>query len=239
MVDPVLYSFRRCPYAMRARWALAVSGVRYELREVRLADKPEAMLSISPKGTVPVLQTADGAVIDESLSIMRWALKSHDTQNWLAGDDPALIASNDGVFKYHLDRYKYPDRHGSDPTEHRRLGLLFLDELEQRIGAAGQLGGVKMGLADAAIVPFVRQFAAVDRDWFDAQPLPWLKTWLAGHLASDLFERIMYRVAPWRPGERVVVLHGRVFAGPPPAVDQSGEELTGTVTGGSAKRRRK
>lgn len=208
MTAPVVYSFRRCPYAMRARWALAVSGVRYELREVGLSNKPDEMLSISPKGTVPVLQTADGVVIDESLSIMRWALDAHDPEGWLARDDPALIARNDGPFKHHLDWYKYPDRHGSDPVEHRERGLLFLEELEQRIGAAGQIGGTTTGLADAAIMPFVRQFVAVDRDWFDTRPLPRVKAWLAGHIASDIFESIMHRVARWRPGERLVVVQG-------------------------------
>ncbi|WP_298089554.1 glutathione S-transferase [uncultured Sphingomonas sp.] len=215
MADPILYSFRRCPYAMRARLALAVSGVRYELREVRLSAKPDAMLAISPKGTVPVLRTADGAVIDQSLAIMRWALLLRDPDDWLARDDPALVASNDGSFKYHLDRYKYPDRHGSDATKHRDLGLLFLRELEVRLAAAGLLAGIRMGIADAAIMPFVRQFAAVDREWFDTLTLPHLQAWLAAHLASDLFQRIMYRVAPWCPGERIVILEGGAQVDPP------------------------
>ncbi len=202
MADHVLYSFRRCPYAMRARLALAVSGVRYALREVRLADKPDEMLSISSKGTVPLLRTADGEVIEESLLIMRWALSIRDPEDWLARDDPALIASNDGMFKHHLDRYKYPDRYGSEPFKHRDRGLLFLKDLDMRIGAAGQIDGMKPGLSDAAIMPFVRQFAAVDRDWFDARPLPHLQAWLAAHLASDLFASIMHKVAPWSPGDR-------------------------------------
>jgi glutathione S-transferase len=206
MADPVLYSFRRCPYAMRARLALAVSGVRQELREVRLSAKPDAMLAISPKGTVPVLQTADGAVIDQSLAIMRWALSLRDPDDWLARDDPALIATNDGSFKHHLDRYKYPDRHGSNAVEHRDLGLRFLEELDARLGAAGQLGGTRPGLADAAIMPFVRQFAAIDPDWFGTLPLPRLQRWLADHLASDLFQRIMHRAASWFPGAPAVVV---------------------------------
>jgi len=201
MPDHVLYSFRRCPYAMRARLALAVSGTRYELREVRLADKPAAMLSASPKGTVPVLRTADGAVIDESLEIMRWALEARDPEGWLTRDDPALIAINDGLFKYHLDRYKYPDRYGSDPEGHRENGLHLLHDLDERLAGAGQLCGSVRGLADAAIMPFVRQFAGVDRDWFEGQPLPCLKTWLANHLASDLFDSIMHRATPWAPDD--------------------------------------
>ncbi len=210
MADHVLYSFRRCPYAMRARLALAVSDVRYELREVRLSDRPDEMLSISSKGTVPVLQTADGAVIEESLSIMRWALSMWDPEDWLARDDPALVASNDGMFKYHLDRYKYPDRHGSESVEDRDRGLLFLEDLEARIGATGQIYGTKPGLVDAAIVPFVRQFSAVDREWFDARPLPRLQAWLTGHLDSNLFASIMHRAAPWSPSEKPVIVQGLI-----------------------------
>ena len=215
MVDPILYSFRRCPYAMRARLALAISDVRYELREVRLSAKPEAMLSISPKGTVPVLRTTDGAVIEQSLAIMRWALSLRDPDDWRARDDPGLIARNDGDFKHHLDRYKYADRHGSDAAAHRDHGLLFLRELDARLASTGQLAGIRMGIADAAIMPFVRQFAAVDREWFDTLTLPHLQAWLAAHLASDLFRRIMYRVAPWCPGERILIVQRGVPVDPP------------------------
>jgi len=198
---PVLYSFRRCPYAMRARLALAISGTRCLLREVRLSAKPPAMLEASPKGTVPVLVLPDGTVLDESLDIMRWALARHDPESWLARDDPALIARNDGPFKHDLDRYKYPERHSADPLAHRKQGLEFLHELNTRLAGAGQLCGRVRGIADAAIMPFVRQFAAVDRDWFDAQPLPYLSAWLDGHLTSGLYETIMLRLAPWSAGE--------------------------------------
>lgn len=201
MSGPVLYSFRRCPYAMRARLALAVSGVDYALREVRLSDKPAAMIAASPKGTVPVLQMADGSVIEQSLEIMRWALAVRDPERWLGGDDAALIAGNDGAFKHHLDRYKYPERHGVEPERHREAALGFLRALDDRLSVAGQLCGATRGLADAAIMPFVRQFAAVDRPWFAAQPLPHLQRWLADHLASDLFGGIMQRVAPWSPAD--------------------------------------
>jgi glutathione S-transferase len=204
--DPVLYSFRRCPYAMRARLALAVSGTRCELREVKLSAKPEAMLAASPKGTVPVLVLPDGAVIDESIDIMRHALASRDPEGWLARDDAALIARNDGPFKHDLDRYKYSQRHGPDAEVHREGGLAFLRDLDARLADAGQLCGPERGLADMAIMPFVRQFAAVDRDWFDAQPLPRLQAWLAGHLASDLFSAIMMRVPPWTPGDPPVAI---------------------------------
>ncbi len=203
-IDTVLYSFRRCPYAIRARLALAVSGTRCALREVKLSAKPRAMLDASPKGTVPVLVLPDGTVIDESLDIMRWALEKHDPENWLARDDAALIAANDTAFKHDLDRYKYPDRHGADALEHRDKGLEFLRVLDDRLALAGQLCGQTRGLADAAIMPFVRQFAAVDREWFDALPLHHLDVWLAGHLDSDLFDAVMMRVKPWSPGDAEV-----------------------------------
>ncbi len=203
MSGHILYSFRRCPYAMRARLALAVSGTRYELREVRLSDKPPALLSISPKATVPVLQATDGTVIDESLEIMRWALQAHDPEGWLMRDDAELIAVADGMFKHHLDRYKYPDRYGVNPQVHRDGGLRFLHDLDARIAVAGQVRGSVRGIADAAVMPFVRQFAGVDRAWFDALPLPSLKAWLASHLASELFERVMHRAAPWCENEPI------------------------------------
>lgn len=202
--DPVLYSFRRCPYAMRARLALAVSGTRCSLREVKLSAKPQEMLAASPKATVPVLLLPDGTVIDESLDVMRWALKERDPERWLERDDPALIAANDTEFKYALDRYKYPERHESDPLLHREKGLAFLREIEDRLADRPQLCGPARGFADAAIMPFVRQFAAVDRAWFDAQPLPKLQRWLAGHLSSDLFAGVMLRVPPWSPGDAEV-----------------------------------
>jgi glutathione S-transferase len=203
---PILYSFRRCPYAMRARMALLVSGMAVEIREVVLRDKPLAMLAASPKGTVPVMVLADGAVIDESLDIMRYALGQNDPEDWLAGDDAALIAVNDGPFKYHLDRYKYPERHGSEPLSHRAAALDLLVPLEARLMRTAHLQRATRTLADVALFPFVRQFAAVEPDWFDAQPLPHLKQWLAAHSGSDLFERAMVRRPAWRDGDAPVLL---------------------------------
>jgi glutathione S-transferase len=171
---PILYSFRRCPYAMRARMAMAmaISGVAFDLREIKLSAKPQAVLEASPKGTVPVLILPDGTVIDESLDIMRWALMQHDPEDWLARDDAALVAANDGGFKHALDRYKYPERYDGDALIHRACGLAFLVTLDHRLSSERQLGGPTRGLTDAAIMPFVRQFAGVDRSWFDALPLP-------------------------------------------------------------------
>ncbi len=198
---PILYSFRRCPYAMRARLALLASGRAVELREVALRAKPQAMLAASPKGTVPVLVLPDGSVIDESLDIMRWVVAPNGPGDWPAGDAAALIAANDGPFKHHLDRYKYPDRHGGDPVAHRDAGLAILAELERRLMSEAFLGGASMGFVDMAIFPFARQFAAVDPDWFAALPLPCLQRWLAAHAESALFARVMLRVPPWREGE--------------------------------------
>ena len=185
---------------MRARLALAVSGTRCELREVTLRAKPAAMLAASPKGTVPVLVLPDGTVLDQSIDIMRWALAQRDPETWLARGDPALIATNDSAFKHALDRYKYPERYDVDALAHRDLGSAFLRHLDDRLAGGGQLCGTTRGLADAAVMPFVRQFAAVDRAWFDAQPLAHLHAWLSGHLASQLFDAIMIRVPPWAPG---------------------------------------
>lgn len=200
-VDPVLYSFRRCPYAMRARLALAVSRTRCELREVKLSAKPEAMLAASPKATVPVIVLPDGQVLDESLDIMRWALGNRDPEGWLLRDDAALIVENDSRFKHELDRYKYPVRFGADPVVHRDRGLVFLRELNSRLAGEGQLCGPVRGLTDAAVVPFVRQFAAVSPEWFAAQPLVYLRTWLDGHLTSPLFNAVMIREPVWSPGD--------------------------------------
>lgn len=200
LTDPILYSFRRCPYAIRARLALAVSGIAVEHREVRLRDKPAEMLAVSPKGTVPVLVLRDGGVIDESMDIMRWALVRNDPEAWLAGDDPELIAANDGAFKHHLDRYKYPERFAADGVDHRAAGLAILGDLEARLVERAYLGGERFGLADAAILPFVRQFAAVDRDWFAAQELPRVRAWLAPFVGSALFEGVMVVREVWKAG---------------------------------------
>ncbi|MWV28451.1 glutathione S-transferase [Aurantiacibacter rhizosphaerae] len=203
----ILYSFRRCPYAMRARMALTISRTQCELREVKLSDKPQAMLDASPKGTVPVLMLDDGTVIDESFAIMRWALARNDPEGWLERDDPALIADTVGQFKHALDHYKYPNRYDDcDPLPHRADGLVFLQKLDERIGTQGQLCGEKRGIADTAIFPFIRQFANHDREWFDSQDLPHLQAWLAGHLASPLFKTIMQREKPWTAGDPPIAM---------------------------------
>ncbi|WP_323761019.1 glutathione S-transferase [Maricaulis sp.] len=199
-VRPILYSFRRCPYAMRARLALDVSGIQLEHREILLRDKPQAMLDASPKGTVPVLVLDDGRVIDESLDVMRWALDAHDPETWLAGLDASLdlIATCDGEFKPHLDRYKYATRYDdADPLEHRAAASVFLTRLDARLTRHRGLTEATDRLADFAIYPFVRQFANTDRDWFDRQDWPALKAWLARHLESARFVRVMEKHPLW------------------------------------------
>lgn len=205
---PVLYSFRRCPYAMRARLALQASGVAVEWREILLRDKPAALLRASPKGTVPVLVLPDGRVIEQSLETMVWALQQADPQAWLPRDAAALddalacIAINDGPFKQALDRYKYPARFGlADGLAARAQGAAQLDAWELRLRQLAFLAGAHWGLADAAIAPFVRQFAHTDKAWFAAQDWPQLQRWLAAFEASPAFAAVMEKVPVWQPGD--------------------------------------
>jgi glutathione S-transferase len=190
----VLYSFRRCPYAMRARMALRYSGVAVQIIEVSLKAKPAEMLALSPKGTVPVL-SVDGRVIDESLAIMRWALAQNDPEGWLLGDDratQALIEENDQGFKHQLNRYKYAERYPEQPMEHYRAeGEVFLMKLEGLLAEQEYLLAGHLSLADVALAPFVRQFAHVDREWFGQSPYPRLQGWLQRFLESPLFIAVM------------------------------------------------
>jgi glutathione S-transferase len=203
---PILYTFRRCPYAMRARLAIAVGGAAVEYREIALRNKPQAMLAISPKGTVPVLELADGRVVEQSLDIMLWALTLNDPQQWLQGEKslPAaakgLIDTNDGPFKFWLDRYKYADRYPEHPAEYYRLQAeKFLQHLEHLLEAQEYLLGARLSIADMAIFPFIRQFAAVDKTWFSASDYARLQRWLDERLRSDLFSEVMVKHDCWMP----------------------------------------
>ncbi|MDH4425810.1 MAG: glutathione S-transferase [Acidovorax sp.] len=209
---PVLYSFRRCPYAMRARLALAVSGQACELREVVLRNKPAALLQASPKGTVPVLVLTDGQVLDQSLDIMCWALAGNDPAAWLAPshgtvkDMLALIAECDGPFKQTLDRCKYPSRYpGVDPDVSRAEATQWLRSLEARLQSQPFLFGDHAALADMAIAPFVRQFAGIDADWWRAQPWPRVQQWLAQWQNGALLASVMEKLPPWVEGTAGVV----------------------------------
>ncbi|MFN7179237.1 glutathione S-transferase [Hyphomonas sp.] len=184
--------------------ALAASGVPVRVREVLLRDKPPEMLAVSPKGTVPVLVQTDGLVIDESLDIMHWALAQNDPEGWMnadAAETARLIAQNDGPFKHALDRYKYADRHKTDAEGHRAAAIDILEGLAARIDAkGGQLMGPAPTLADIAIFPFVRQFAAVDWTYWQAHAPSALQGWLAGHIASPRFHAVMAQYPVWQPG---------------------------------------
>ncbi|WP_138515085.1 glutathione S-transferase [Rhodoferax bucti] len=211
MTLPVLYSFRRCPYAMRARLAIASSGTACELREIVLRAKPPEMLQASPKGTVPVLVLHHDKVLEQSLDIMLWCLQRHDPAQWLPADDAArqhslqLIADCDGEFKHHLDRYKYPNRYNlPDGDVHRAQCATFLIALESRLCEHPFLHGTHWGLADAAIAPFVRQCAHTDRAWFDAQAWPRLQAWLTAFEHSALLEACMHKYTPWQAGDTPV-----------------------------------
>ena len=204
----ILYSFRRCPYAIRARLAIACAGTTVELREVLLRDKPADLLRRSPKGTVPVLLLPNGKVIEESLDIMHWALQQHDPEHWL--DIPAprqaestmLIARNDGEFKTHLDHYKYAVRHPDHPPEHyRSQAEAILADLNNRLTRHPWLLGEQTRLADIALLPFIRQLALVDKRWFDHAPYPGLQRWLQTLLETPRFEQVMQKQPAWTPAD--------------------------------------
>ncbi len=209
---PILYSFRRCPYAIRARLALANAQVRVELREVLLKDKPEAMLAASPKGTVPVMVLADGRVLDESLDVMHWALEQGAAGSWLplSPRDRAWIATNDGEFKYYLDRYKYADRYPEKPADwYRDQVSAHLQDLDQHLSDNPFLGGKDPGFVDAALLPFIRQFSMVDGAWFREAPYPSLRRWLNEALSSELFESVMFKTPTWQPGQEPLCVDWR------------------------------
>ncbi|MGF1860503.1 glutathione S-transferase [Photobacterium profundum] len=205
MPQPILYSFRRCPYAMRARMGLLLAKRSVMLREIILKNKPADMLAASEKGTVPVLILNDGSVIDESLDIMKWALQQNDPENLLSIGNPsiqsdidALIATCDSEFKGWLDKYKYADRHPDFPEEYyRQQGMHFLNVLEERLSTSNYLMGTAPTLADYAIFPFIRQFAHVDRQWFEQSSYPKIQDWLAKHLESDVFSKVMAKYPLW------------------------------------------
>lgn len=209
---PILYSFRRCPYAMRARLALSASGQSVELREIVLRDKAPEMLEASPKGTVPVLVLTDGTVIEESIDIINWALSIDDLEGWLGFSETemevmrALIVEADGPFKDALDRYKYENRFdGVVAKEQRDIAVPFLQILDGLIGNQDFLFGNQISLADGAILPFVRQFAHVDKDWFWSQDWSNLIRWLDAFLESDRFSAIMEKYPKWQAGDEPVL----------------------------------
>ncbi len=216
MYLPILYSFRRCPYAIRARMALAYADVSYELREVSLKSKPKEMLDISPKGTTPVMQIFAGQdfiVLEESLDIMHWALDQNDPLNWNNLSDRSvtiakqLINTNDREFKQSLDHYKYPNRFPENPQEfYRQQAEEFLQVLELQLQQNNFLICDRQNLADIAIFPFVRQFAYVNIDWFNSSPYPKLQQWLQWHETSPMFEFVMQKFPVWTPSQTAIAI---------------------------------
>lgn len=204
----ILYSFRRCPYAMRGRMGLHASGLEYEHREVLLRDKPAHMLKVSPKGTVPVFIKENAEIIEESLDLLLFALSQNDPYKWTDCDTnaaEALIAANDGPFKHNLDRYKYASRYndtaarGDVNIDHRTEAEENLKVLEARLDTHDYLLGERQSYADIAIFPFIRQFANTDLAWWEQAPYPNLRGWLTRHLNSDLFKTIMIKYPQWVP----------------------------------------
>lgn len=201
---PIFYTFRRCPYCMRAHMALRASGLAFQIREVQLRNLPVSLLALSPKATVPVLVDDRAVVIDESWEIMLWALQANDPLQWLGADQQHVLAtqglleSNDHSFKQNLDRYKYADRYPQhSATYYRQAGEDFLRKLEQRLTLQRFLLGDEVSVADIAIFPFIRQFAMVDQEWFAGSDYLRLQAWLSHFLASELFTSVMLKRPIW------------------------------------------
>lgn len=197
----ILYSYRRCPYAMRARMALRYAGIDIEHREIELRNKPQSMLRLSPKGTVPVL-CAGKLVLDQSIDIMRWAIERSDPDQWSNVDEALAqvwIEKNDGPFKILLDQYKYPNRFPEleQATVLNEALKLMLLPIEKSLQAHPYLFGNKMTWVDVAIFPFIRQFSMVDSKQFEQFPLPRTKEWLDQHLQSELFNSVMQKHPVW------------------------------------------
>ena len=201
---PILYSFRRCPYAMRARMALVASGAVVELREVLLKDKPPELVAASPKATVPVLVLSDCRVIEESLDVMQWALVQSDPLGWLEGTalDSDWISECDGDFKHWLDCYKYAERYPEHTAEdYRQKAESFIQKLEDRLSVSDWMGGGAADAVDVALFPFIRQFAGVDPSWWQSAPYPSVRRWLENWLNSALFSAIMAKYPRWESGQ--------------------------------------
>ena len=213
MNAPVLYSFRRCPYCMRAHMALKKSGIKVELREVALSNMPEEALALSPKATVPILALPDGTFIDESWDIVKWALNKNDPDKWLGEDNEylldteMLVETNDFSFKEDLDHYKYADRHPEKTQEeYRELCLEFIEELEEMLSDNKYLLSNQLTAADVSVFSFVRQFSMVDKEWFDQAPYPKVQAWLNEILCSELFNDVFQKHELWQKGDTAIYL---------------------------------
>lgn len=210
---PILYSFRRCPYCMRAHMALKQSGIKIELREVKLSNMPDETLAISPEATVPVLVLPDGTVFTESWDIVKWSLAQNDPGHWL-GDDSEhlldaeiLIETSDFSFKEDLDHYKYADRFPEHSKEHYREACEeFIEELEDMLTDNDYLLADQLSLADIGVFPFIRQFSLVDKDWFDSAPYPKVQKWLDSLINTELFQHIFQKHDLWKPDDTAIYI---------------------------------
>ena len=221
-MPPILYSFRRCPYAMRARLAINSAGITVVVREVVLRDKPTALLQTSSKATVPVLVLETGIVVEESIEIMQWALRQNDPEHLLEGfsedsqkstlenkelqgapgEIQALIAENDGSFKLALDRYKYADRHPeATQTDYRQMAEVFVAKLESRLLLNSHLMGNQQTFVDLALLPFIRQFVGVEPSWFASAPYPHVRAWLNYFITSAQFSAVMQKYPKWQEND--------------------------------------
>lgn len=213
MDTAILYSFRRCPYCMRAHMALKNSGIKVELREVKLSAMPEQALALSEHATVPVLALTDGSAMDESWDIVKWALAQNDPDHWLGEnnefllDAEILIETNDYSFKADLDHYKYADRHPEHSEEYYRIKCEdFIEELEDMLTENTYLLSSQLSLADIGVFPFVRQFSLVDKEWFDQAPYPYVRLWLSNITDSDLFQHVFQKHELWKAGDTAVYI---------------------------------
>ena len=213
MTTPILYSFRRCPYCMRAHMALKQAGIKVELREVSLNDMPEEALAVSPAETVPVLVLADGTAIDESWEIVKWALAQNDPDDWLGKDNSLLldtemlIETNDFSFKEDLDHYKYSDRYPEHSEKHYRQACEeYIEELEEMLIEYPYLLAEQLSAADIGVFPFVRQFSLVDADWFQQAPYPNVQRWLKSLINSALFKNVFQKHELWKKGDVAIYL---------------------------------
>jgi len=213
----ILYSFRRCPYCMRAHMALKYAGIKAELREVDLKALPDALLNISSSNTVPVLlvheQPDAATVLDESWDIVKWSLQQNDPDNWLGKDGQhlldaeILVETNDFSFKTDLDHYKYADRHPEHPVEYyRELCEEFIQELEDKLVDNRYLLADSVSLADIAVFPFVRQFSLVDKSWFEQPSYRRVQRWLAALTSTGLFENVFQKFDNWKAGDDVIFI---------------------------------
>ncbi|NOR41692.1 MAG: glutathione S-transferase [Gammaproteobacteria bacterium] len=213
MSHPILYSFRRCPYCMRAHMALKQTGIKIELREVKLSDMPEEALSISPEATVPILALPDGTVITESWDIVKWSLAQNDADKWLGNNDEhsldaeVLIETNDFSFKEDLDHYKYADRFPDHSEEHYRKACeAFIEELEEMLIDNNFLLAGQLSLADIGVFPFIRQFSLVNKEWFDNAPYPKVQKWLDNIISTELFQHVFQKHELWQADDIAIYI---------------------------------